>query len=359
MFLPVYLNTIGMNKVQIGILMALSPAMAVVLPPFIGMYADRSPTKNRVLLFLTAGAAVAAFLYPLATDFWYLVAVGLFLAVFQSAQGPLSEAITLEGLAHLGKSYGPVRLAGTFGFAVAALVVGPLLKIDVRFLFFTVGAMALLNLVTAWRLPVVKGHQTGTRVPVSHVFHDKSLTIMLGFSLVANLAIQFYNSFFAVYFVSLGGSPDQVGFLLALMAVSELPFLLWAEKILAKVGLRGTLVLSMGVVVLRFAALAVLQAPGWLFALSLLNGLTFIVFAYSLATYIAKNVRKELRATGQTFLGVASAAGRTLGSLGGGLLAQTLGLATTFVLMGALGLVATAVFLWVTRDHANINRPTT
>lgn len=351
MFLPLYLNTIGMNTAQIGILMALSPAMAVILPPFIGMYADRSPSKNRVLLILTAGAAVVALLYPLANDFWYLLLVGLLLAVFQSAQGPLSEAITLEGLAHMGKAYGPVRLAGTFGFMVAALAIGPLLKIDVRFLFFTVGALALLNVLAVSRLPLVKGHQAdGNHVPVSHLFHDKMLTIMLGFALVTNLTLQFYNSFFAVYFVGLGGSPDQVGFLLALMAISELPFLLWAEKILAKLGLRWTLVASMGVVVVRFAALALLQAPLWLYPISLLNGLTFIVFAYSLATYIAKNVRKELRATGQTFLGVASALGRTVGSLGGGLLAQSIGLTATFIVMGVVALAATAVFLAMTRE---------
>lgn len=352
MFLPLYLNTIGMSNVQIGILMALSPAMAVVLPPFIGMYADRSPSKNRVLLILTAGAAAAVLLYPLAHDFWYLLAVGLLLAVFQSAQGPLSEAITLEGLAHLGKAYGPVRLAGTFGFTAAALVIGPLLQWDVRFLFYTVGALALLNIAAVLKLPLVKGHQSeGNRVPVFHLFHDRMLTVMLGFALVTNLTLQFYNSFFAVYFIDLGGSRDQVGYLLALMAVSELPFLLWAERILARLGIRWTLVASMGVVILRFVALALLQAPGWLYAVSLLNGLTFIVFAYSLATYIAKNVRKELKATGQTFLGVAAALGRTLGALGGGLLAQAIGLRASFVIMAGLSVAATAGFLALTRPE--------
>ena len=299
MFLPLYLTTIGMSTAQIGILMALSPAMAVLLPPFIGMYADRSPSKNRVLLILTVGVAVTALLYPLATSFWYLLALGLVLAVFQAAQGPLSETIILEGLSHMGKAYGPVRLAGTFGFAVVALAVGPLLNLDVRFLFFTVGGMALLNIVSVAKMPLVKGHQAdGNPVPVSHLFHDKRLTLMLGFALVTNLTLQFYNSFFSVYFINLGGSRDQVGYLLAAMAVSELPFLLWAEKILEKLGLRWTLVASVVVMIFRFAALALIQAPFWLYPISLLNGLTFIVFAYSLATYIAKNVRKELRATG-------------------------------------------------------------
>ncbi len=353
MFLPTYLTTIGMSNAQIGILMALSPALAVVLPPFLGMYADRSPSKNRVLLILTAGVAAAALLYPLATSFWYLLVLGLILAAFQSAQGPLSETIILEGLSHMGKAYGPVRLAGTVGFAVAALAIGPLLQLDVRFLFFTVGALAVANIFTVAKLPLVKGHQAdGNHVPLAHLFHDRTLTLMLGFSLVTNLTLQFYNAFFSVYFISLGGSADQVGFLLAAMAISELPFLLWAEKILGKLGLRWTLVASVGVVILRFVALALVQAPEWLYPLSLLNGLTFIVFAYSLATYIAKNVRKELRATGQTFLGVAAAAGRTLGSLGGGLLAQSIGLRATFVVMALLSLVSTLVFLVLTRKKA-------
>lgn len=354
MFLPLYLATIGMSNGQIGVLTALSPAMAVLLPPFIGMAADRSPSKNRVLFLQTAGAAVTVLLYTLGHDFWYLFAVGLVLACFLAAQSPLSEAILLEGLVPLKKPYGPVRLAGTFGFTVSALAVGPLLNIDVRLLFVVVGALAVANLFTVWKLPPVKGHQSeGGRVPLTHLFHDRLLTLLLGFALVTNLSLQFYNAYFAVYFLSLGGTKDQVGLLLALMSASELPFLLWAEQIIGKLGLRWTLAASVGFVALRFVIMALMGAPEWMYPLALLNGLTYIVFAYSLATYVAKNVRKELRATGQTVLGVAAALGRTAGSLGGGFLAQAIGLKATFVALAVLNVAATVVFLWLSRGQVS------
>ncbi len=65
MFLPVYLHDVGLPPAQIGLLMALGPAVAIVLPPFLGLWADRAPTKNTVLFVLTAGGALAALLYPL------------------------------------------------------------------------------------------------------------------------------------------------------------------------------------------------------------------------------------------------------------------------------------------------------
>jgi PPP family 3-phenylpropionic acid transporter len=116
-----------------------------------------------------------------------------------------------------------------------------------------------------------------------------------------------------------------------LAAMSELPFLLKADKIIWKLGVQNTLILSMGVIGLRFLLLFFIKTALWVYPIALLNGLTFIVFTFSLAVYINKTVKKELRATGQTIHGFAMAIGKILGSISGGFLVEGFGLLNTML----------------------------
>jgi PPP family 3-phenylpropionic acid transporter len=104
---------LGLKESQIGIVMALGPLMAALLQPFIGVRADRSKSKNAILMVLIGGSSLAIVLLPLNTSYTYILAVCLMMASFQSAQTSLSETITLEYLENSRFSYGPIRAMGT------------------------------------------------------------------------------------------------------------------------------------------------------------------------------------------------------------------------------------------------------
>ena len=84
-----------------------------------------------------------------------------------------------------------------------------------------------------------------------------------------------------------------------------------------------------------------------MYPVMLLNGLTFIVFTFSLAVYINNTVRPELRATGQTIHGMCMGAGRILGSVLGGFLIEWIGLLDTILCFALLCVVSVAAFLAV------------
>jgi len=348
-FLPVYLSGLGLKESQIGIVMALGPLMAALLQPFIGVRADRSKSKNAILMVLIGGSSLAIVLLPLNTSYTYILAVCLMMASFQSAQTSLSETITLEYLENSRFSYGPIRAMGTVGYSVVSILLGVLVKQDIRYIFYVTAATGFFCMMSTGFFPKVRGHQSeGNTVSVRELFKDKLLILFMLFSMMAQLAIGFYSTFFPLYFSSIGGSEESLGVIYFIAAMSELPFLFFADKIINKLGIQLTLVLSMSINGLRFLLFYIIGTPFWIYPVSMLHGLTYIVFAFSLAVYISKTVKKELRATGQTFHGfISMGLGRIMGSVVGGYGVEAFGLRQMMLYASILCMVSVAAFIGI------------
>lgn len=346
-FFPVYLNNAGLKESQIGIVMALGPLMSAILQPFIGVRVDRSKSKNAILMLLMGGTAITTLLLPLSTTYQYLLLISLMLACFQSAEISVSETITLEYLEESKGSYGPIRATGTIGYSLVSILLGILMKQDVRSIFYVTAATGLFCMLTLLFIPRIRGHQVeGNRVPVKLLFQNKLLVLYMFFSMMAQLFISFYQTFFPIYFESLGGSSEALGILYFIAAMSELPFLFLADKIIRKIGISLALSLSMGFIALRFLLFFVIRTPGWVYPVVALHGLTFIVFSFSLAVYINQTVKKELRATGQTINGfISMGIGRILGSILGGFAIEALGLRPVMLWAFIICLATIAAFL--------------
>jgi len=344
-FLPVYLDQSGFRESQIGIFLALGPLMSIILQPFIGILVDRSPYKNTFLILLNAGTMVAILLFPLHNSLMHVALASFLLASFQAALIAVSEAIILEGLDRIQKPYGPVRLAGTVGYAVVSVVAGFFMEKEIRSFFYITAITAFFSILSAWSLPKVAGHQSKARkVPATVLFKDRGLILLMAFSMVSHMGISFYQNFFPLYFSFIGGTSDVLGILYFISGMSELPFLLYADRIEKKLGIYKTLALSTGIIGARFVLLFFIKSPVLMYPVMLLNGLTYIVFAFSLAVHINRTVPMELRATGQTIHGMCMALGRILGSVLGGYLIEAIGLQNTLLGFALLSLAAILVF---------------
>lgn len=345
-FIPAFMQTNGFSVSQIGLLMAINPFIAIIVQPLIGIRVDRSKSKNRIFILLMFCTLVAVIFFPLSKVFTYVLLMVSVLSLFQAALIPISESIAIESVVHMGRSYAPVRMAGTIGYSITAIIIGYLMRIDTNSVFISTVIIGGLNMFMVWRMPNVEGHQeSGKRVSIKVIFEDKLLLLYNGFSIIAQLLLSFYMTFLPIYFLDLGGSQNQLGMVYFIAAMSEIPFLLGADKLLKKFGNQRMLVFSMFIIGLRILLLVFVKTPFWIYLISALNGFTFVVFAYTLAVYVNNTVKKELKTTGQTILAVAQGIGRILGSLLGGFLMDGIGAHPTMILSFALCLVAIILFL--------------
>lgn len=345
-FISVYLDHIGFSKSIIGTLLALGPFVAIIAQPVWGLASDRAKTKNHILKLMLLGTALTIILYPVSTNFYYIFAAMAVFTFFQTSINPVSDAITLEHLEATRWKYGPIRLTGTIGYALMSVLVGIIVKQNINNIFPLYFAIALSAFLVSFRLPTVKGHQSGgKRIPIWTIFKNRQLVVLMTLNLIVQITLGFYYSFFPIYYKQMGASSVMIGMSMFVSSICEIPFLLFSSRILQKIGVKFTLILSTAIMGIRWMLLHVVTNVYPVLLINALHGLSFIVFAYCFAIYINKEVPKELRASGQTMNGlIGMGIARIIGSILGGFLSDMFGIRPLFFYTSLLNFAAVAVF---------------
>ncbi|MBM7582915.1 PPP family 3-phenylpropionic acid transporter [Caldicoprobacter guelmensis] len=348
-FLPVYLDYIGYSKSSIGVLMSLGPFIAIIAQPFWGIVSDRSKSKNQVLKLLFMASILSMILYPLSSNFYYLLFVIAIFTFFQTSIAPISDTITLEYLSATRQKFGPIRMAGTIGFAIMSIIAGFFAQRYIKSIFILNVLIMGLAFLTALKLPIIQGHQFGKQhVSIIKLFSDKNLVTLMVLNFLVQATLGFYYTYFPIYFKQLGGSSSLLGWAYFISAISEIPFLLYADKILQKVGTIKALLFSTFIASVRWFLIFIITNAYMFLPLQLLHGLIFIVLYYSMAIYINQEVPKELKTSGQTInnligMGIA----RITGSLVGGFLSDTYGIKDMFLYNSILAFITVLIFACV------------
>lgn len=345
-FVPVYFHSIGLDSGRIGQLLALGPLMAVFANPFWGIAGDRAANKNRILAILVLGSSVTMLAFPHSVNYAVLMGILAVFTFFQSSIFPLSDAVTLEYLEESRWKFGPIRMAGTLGFSVMSLVGGAFARWNLESIFVLYPCIGIFTLITIYRMPVIKGHQAcGNRISPWQLLKNRDVMVLIFFNFFIQLTYGFYQSFFPIYYNQLGADNTMLGLSMLIAAASEIPFLLLAGPILEKLGIRLTLMISAVITSLRWALTYLVTDTGAILAVGITHGFSFIVFSFCVATFINKNVPKELRASGQTMnallcMGLARAAGSAFG----GVLSSFTGIRQVFLWNSWVGFLSVLVF---------------
>lgn len=354
-YTPIYLKHIGNDESQIGILLALGPLVAIASQPFWGMAGDRAGTKNTILRVLLLGSAVVAVLYPISVSFYYMAAVIALFMFFRTSVAPISDAITLEYLDSTRWKFGMIRMAGTLGYAFMSVVAGMLAHHSITSIYYLYFIIAIISFGVTFKLPAVKGHQVqGHRVSVLELLKNREMILLMSFSLMIHIAIGYYYSFFSIYYKSIGADDVLLGWSMFITAVSEIPFLLFADRIVKKLGIKLTLVISAAAAGVRWLAFYLVTHPYAVLPFQMLHGFNFIVLTYCMAIYINKEAPKELKASGQTLNGLLTfGLAPVSASLLGGFLSKRYGIRQMFLYDSlftfAIVLIFGGVFLLTTR----------
>jgi PPP family 3-phenylpropionic acid transporter len=345
-YIPLYLKEIGFNQTLIGTFFALGPLIAMLSQPIWGIIGDRSKSKNIVLLILFGGSICSMLLFPASTVMWYVFCIYGVYTFFQASINPLIDTITLEQIEASKWKFGPIRMGGVYGYSIMTIVAGLVLKNNLSLMFFMYAAILTICFAMVFKLPVVKGHQHGDKkVSPLILLKDKKLVMILGFGLVIQSTLGFYFSFFPIYFEQLGGDSSQLGWAMSISALAEIPFLLFADKIVNKIGIIYAMIMAAVVTSVRWLVFFYLHTPGQAIVTNLLHGFSYIVVVYCMAIYINENVPKELRTSGQALNGVITVGlSRIMGSVIGGYISDIIGLKNMFLYCAIFGFISALIF---------------
>jgi len=348
-FFALYLTSVGMGAVEIGMLMALPQLTRILAPHLWGWLADHSGKRMRVVRW-SGAVGTLAFLGVFGGESFALLCAVLFaMTFFWSAALPLVEATTLSHLGDETARYGRIRVWGSVGFIAAVVAVGYLLDLTgPRALLWVIAAlmacMLLLSCVVA-EAPAVP--HPGDERPVWQVVRRPEVIAIVAASALVAMAHGPYYTFYTIHLVDHGYSKSLAGWLWALGVVCEIGIFVWMSRLYRDYTLRAILIASTLLAALRFVVI------GWgadsmvlLLAAQTLHAASFGAFHAAAIGVVHRLFRGRHQARGQAIYGsLAYGLGGTIGGLASGYAWSGLGAGLTFTLGAACALAAAAV-LW-------------
>jgi len=355
-FFALYLNSVGMNAVEIGMLMALPQLTRIVAPHLWGWLADHS--GRRIGIVRASGAAgTLAFLGVFAGDsFTLLFCVLLAMTFFWSAALPLVEATTLTHLGDEIARYGRIRVWGSVGFIAAVVAVGYLLDMtNPRALLWVVfGLMACMLLLSFAVAEAPAVPHPGDDMPVWQIVRKPAVIALVIASALLAAAHGPYYTFYTIHLVDHGYSKSLAGWLWALGVICEIGIFVWMSRLYRAYTLRQILIASTLLAALRFVVI------GWgadsvllLLGAQTLHAASFGSFHAAAIGVVHKLFRGRHQARGQAIYGsLAYGFGGTIGGLASGYAWSGLGAGLTFTLSAVCALAAAAVLRKGLREGA-------
>jgi len=348
-FFALYLSSVGMNAVEIGVLMALPQLSRILAPHLWGWLADRS--GRRIGIVRASGVAgTVAFLGVFAGESFVLLFSVLFLMTFLwSAALPLVEATTLSHLGDETARYGRIRVWGSVGFIAAVVAVGYLLDATgPRALLWVVGGLMLSMLLLSWALteaPAVA--HPGDDLPVWHIVRRPEVIAIVAASALMAAAHGPYYTFYTIHLVDHGYSKSLAGWLWALGVICEIGIFVWMSHLYRAFTLRRILITSTLLTALRFVVIGWGADSVWLLlGAQTLHAASFGAFHAAAIGVVHKLFRGRHQARGQAIYGsLAYGLGGTIGGLSSGYAWAGLGAGLTFSLAAVCALAAAGV-LW-------------
>lgn len=343
-----YFGEMGMTDGQIGLLINGTMLLGMLFQPLWGMAADRARHKRSVLALCCVLAGVTALFVDGAASFAPLFGLLLLINGLLLPASPVCASISIEYMSDIGRDYGPLRMTGTIGYGLGALLLGAVLTASLRGMFRLMGLLLLACAGLALLLPPVPGHQRGAR-PVSpfRILRDKRTAFMLLLSALCCVTLTFFSTFFTKRLGELGFDNAAVSLVVVLGIVLEIPFLLVADKLMRRFSVWTWMLVGLAITGLRWVALWRAASLPTLIACQIPSVVSMACAEYFPALYIHRRADAELKSSAQTLITLCcSGTGRVVGGLLGGLLADRMGIANGFLVSGAL-LLLTALAAFV------------
>jgi len=302
-----YLKDHGLSGVRIGIILSVTPVMMFLVQPFYGMLADRIGYK-KCLLWSSLLASCSYVFYLVDGGFAYLFIVTVFMALFYNTLQPVLDSLSLTLAKKNPKfSYGTLRIAGAAGWAFTGIVVGHYIDaINTTVIFAFSGISMLLTFIFSFSLQEdEESKRLGNGHPfknIREVFGSKVLIFLLiAVFLISTGATTIWN-FYSIYMKENGASASMVGYGISFQGLCELPMFYFSAKIIQRLGVKTTLLITVFTTAIRLWLYSVIKNPQAAIFIEVLHGVSWSLFWVVCVECVNMLVREDWRATGQSLL---------------------------------------------------------
>ncbi|WP_410512671.1 MFS transporter [Paenibacillus sp. BR2-3] len=355
-FFQLYLQDVGMNKLEIGALMSLGPFVSIFANPFWGIWTDRYQNIRRIVLLMLTGTLVLSQLAFQANTYEMIYISMILFYFFQTPLFAQSNTLILSYIDGTDRRFGSFRLWGSLGWALTAVLAGPVIQsmgISVlSYLFAALLGAAMLALAALPKLSHSIGIAPLPFRGFSKLFLNPFFLCFIFFGILVSIPNTMNNTFMSLYITDLGGSKAMVGLAVFLSSILEIGVLVLCGRFLRrKISiLIGCLALVSALFVLRWWLMAGATTPLQVAFIQILHSITFGGFFYVGTQLTMLLVPRPYRSAGQALYTLTwSGVSGIIGGILGGFLFQYLGAQSMYqfgVFLTMIGSIGFA-FMWL------------
>jgi len=345
-FLNVYYNHIGLSGLQIGLLGTISTAIGVFSTTLWGMMSDRFGKPRLLFVVAFGGTILGTLLLSAAHTFGWILLALCFMSLFNITLMPLIDSTALVMLGEQRERYGTYRVWGSIGFIGGSTAAGFIYQqLGLHTMFAGFAMLMALGLLIALGLPDQTVHLSGSAwAGVSKMIRKPQWLMFASSAFFIWLAVTGMLGFLGVTIKTMGGSNSLVGLSGTVAALVEIPGMFFSALVLRRIG--ATRLIGIGILgyILRMFLYAAMPSPGWVLAISLLNGVTYMPFWIGAVAYASDHAPQNLKATSQGLLFSVMNFSNVVGALGSGWLFDRAGASGLFTVLGVSCLLALVTF---------------
>jgi PPP family 3-phenylpropionic acid transporter len=360
-YLAIFLDGQGFSSRQVGEILAIITATKIVAPSLWATLADKTA---KPLLIIRLGALLALVSFSLLywfTQYWPITFCLALFTLFWTAILPQLEVHTLDTIKQSSKIYARVRLWGSLGFIVLAVVAGEAMSALGHQIFTTLGVITLIFLLISTlfltaRKPVGSAQKSASEhAPILNKLIDSRFICFFVAGLLLQVSFAPYYGFFALFLRDLQYSGLTVGLIISLGVVAEVIAFIYMGALFKYFSLNALLVFSLGITAVRWFLIPVVaDSVVWLAIIQLGHAASFAIYHSASMKFISSHFTKVQQSRGQgIYLGGVYGVGGAIGAyLTGILWLDGQGASNTFIVAGVSALLGTIIMVFTKKQSS-------
>ena len=346
-FIVLFYQEISFSGPQIALLAGIPPLITLFAAPFWTNVADSTGRHRLVMSTGIAVAVVGVLLLQYMDMFAVIFLMVIIFNFFFAPVGSLSDSATMAMLGADRAMYGRVRLGGTIGWGMFALIAGVLVDVyGLKIAFWGFSSLMLVNLVVAQKL-VHDDASANTSLKgggLRFFLTSRRWQLFLISAFLGGLGASSVAAFLTPYMAEMGTNKSIMGLAITIATITELPIFFFGNRLIRRFSSQGLFLLSLVMMGVRSLLFALVSTPFGVLAVQAFGGMIFPAMWLAGVDYADEHAPAGLKSTAQGLFGAMSFGfGSAVGGFLGGLLLGSVGGRGMYLVFGSIILGGLAI----------------
>jgi PPP family 3-phenylpropionic acid transporter len=346
-FIVLFYQQLLFTGPQIALLTGIPPLITLFAGPFWTNVAD-STHRHRLVMSLGISVAILSVLLLQKLDVFVIIfLIVLVFNFFFSPVASLSDSATMAMLGENRAMYGRVRLGGTIGWGLFALIAGTMINnYGLKIAFWGFAFFMFINLIIAQKLTFDEsaGQESLNSGGIKYFLASRRWQIFLFSAFLGGLGASSVASFLAPYMTGLGADETAVGLAIMIATLTELPIFFFGNRLLKRFSAQGLFTAALVMMGIRSILYAVVKTTSAVYLVQAFGGMIFPAMWLAGVAYADQHAPAGLKSTAQGLFGAMSFGfGSAVGGFLAGLLLESVGGRGMYLVFGLIILSGLAV----------------